>query len=295
MTSKISTLLVAAVTAPAIAAVAAMVSAQESPPTDVTGAVLTCANGAQVQERFRMDGDNWEITGVMTSGPDVSITVAGPTGDVTVVPTVNLEVGAGVEAGGVVMMTGTTVAATGEMVATTLVDACGAAGLQPSPEATDEPTAPEDGAVADVDDDDEAKDGAECNGGPVNSGELRAKIKNGKAHIQRGTVTSADGGTITVETPEGPVTVIIDGETKVRGDTESAAEVRVRGDIDDGVVQAEDVRVLCADAGDQQAGDDVDDGADEGDEGDEDEDEAGDDDGDEGGKEDDEGEDGEDD
>jgi hypothetical protein len=291
MTSKISTLLVVAITAPAIAAVAAIVSAQESPPTDVTGAVLTCANGAQVQERFRMDGDNWEITGVMTSGPEISITVAGPSGDVTVVPTVNLEVGNGVVAGQPVTMRGTTVAATGEMVATSLVDACGAAGVQPSPEATAEPTAPDEGAVSDVDDDDEAKEGVACNGGPGNSGELRAKIKNGKAHIQRGTVISADGGTIVVQTPEGALTVVIDGETKVRGDTESAAEVRVRGDIDDGVVQAEDVRVLCADAGNEQAGDD--DGADEDDEGGDDEDEAGDDDGDEGGKEDDEGEGGE--
>jgi hypothetical protein len=287
MMGKIGSMAAAALAVPAVAVIAAVVSAQESGPTVVTGVTLTCANSAQVQERFVMDGDSWEITGVMTSGPEVSITVAGPSGDVTVVPTVNLEVGAGVVVGQPVTMRGTTVATTGEMVATSLVDACGGAGVQPSPEATGEPAAP-DGAVADVDDEDEAEQGAACNGGPGNSGELRAKIKNGKAHIQRGAVSSANGATLVVETPDGPVTVVIDGDTKLRGNPESAAEVRVRGNVDDGVVEAEDVRVLCADGANEQAGNDADDETDDDDEGGEDEDEADDDD--EGGDEDDKGE-----
>ena len=55
MTGKIGSIAAAALAVPAVAVIAAVVSAQESGPTVVTGATLTCTNGAQVQKIFLYD------------------------------------------------------------------------------------------------------------------------------------------------------------------------------------------------------------------------------------------------
>jgi hypothetical protein len=211
MKGTLGSILVAVVAAPAIAVVAAVVSAQEGgSPGDVNGAMLACPDGAQVQERFSLDGDAWSVTGVMTAGPDVTITVAGPSGDVTVVPTINLEAGPGVAVGQPVTMKGTTVAATGEMVATSLVDACAGVSAEPSPEATGGPEADDDevdaeetdhpdeeqaGAeeIADADEDDEGDEGdddGDDGDDGHGDGDERA---NGRGNA-RGTSHSNNGG-----------------------------------------------------------------------------------------------------
>jgi len=135
MKSKAAIVLATILVAPAVAALAAIVSAQESDvPTDITGDTLACPNGAQVQSRFVLDGDSWEVTGVLQAGLTGMITVSGPTGDVSVTPTVNLVIKGDPQLGQPVTMSGT-IAMTGEMAATTIADACLAASSD-SPSAT---------------------------------------------------------------------------------------------------------------------------------------------------------------
>jgi len=293
MKSKISTLVAAAVAAPALAIIGAVVSAQEGGgPVELLGETLACPNAAQVRERFAMEGDNWSVTGVMTAGPDISITVAGPSGEVTVVPTVNLEVGAGVQLSQPVTMRGSTVAATGEMVATSLTDACAGAASAPTAAPDQTATGQEDddpGEDDDAGEDAGAGQSGVCNRGAGRPGELRMHINRGGVHIQRGAVTSSEGGSLVVETPDGPLTVVLDGDTKIKGDPNAGTEVKVRGEMDDGVVVAEEVKVLCPHSpgergegeGEKHEGDEDDDDEDEGDE-DKGEDDDGDDDDDDG-------------
>jgi hypothetical protein len=142
MRSKATIVLVAILVAPAVAALAAIVSAQESDvPTDIRGESLTCPSGAQVESRFTLNGDAWVVTGILQTGLTGTITVSGPTGDVSVTPTVNLAITGNPQLGQPVTMAGK-IAMTGEMVATTIVDACAAAPAVPvSPSAEDDPAA----------------------------------------------------------------------------------------------------------------------------------------------------------
>jgi hypothetical protein len=124
MKSKAGAFVAVLLVAPAIAALAAIVSAQETDvPTDTKGDMLACPSGTQVQSRFTLNGDAWEVTGVLSAGLEGTITVSGPSGDVSVTPTVNLVVTGDPQAGQPVTMSGT-IAMTGEMVAISIVDAC---------------------------------------------------------------------------------------------------------------------------------------------------------------------------
>jgi len=140
MRSKATIVLVAILVAPAVAALAAIVSAQESDvPTDIRGESLTCPSGGQVESRFTLNGDAWVVTGILQTGLIGTITVSGPTGDVSVTPTVNLAITGDPQLGQPVTMAGK-IAMTGEMVATTIVDACvGAPAVPASPSAEDDP------------------------------------------------------------------------------------------------------------------------------------------------------------
>jgi len=142
MKNKAMIVIVALLVAPAVAALTAIVSAQESDvPTDIRGETLTCPSGAQVESRFTLNGDSWVVTGMLQAGLTGTITVSGPTGDVSVTPTVNLAITGDPQLGQPVTMAGQ-IAMTGEMVATTIVDACSAATTDtPSPSAEGDPAA----------------------------------------------------------------------------------------------------------------------------------------------------------
>jgi hypothetical protein len=288
MSVKFGVVLVAVLIAPAVAALAAIVSAQESddPATAVTGDALTCPNGAQVQSRFSLDGNAWEVTGILSTGLAGTITVSGPTGDVSAAPTVNLLVSGDPQTGQPVTMAGST-AMTGEMVATSIVNACSADTTDqpvdaptdqstdtssPSPEANPGGETDAGEAVDDDEDDDGDNDAGVCNRGAGHAGDLLMHVNGGGVHIQRGTVTSFDGEVLLVVTPEGSVVVLIDDDTHLNGDLFAAEEVKVRGDFDElGQVVADEVKVLCPHTGGSNSGEEDEDGGD----GDEDDDDGG--------------------
>jgi hypothetical protein len=229
------------------------------------------------------------VTGILTAGAADSITVTGPSGDVTAAPAVNLAVTGDPQPGQPATMEGTTSPATGELVATSLSDPCDTdATASPTDDAasptdttaspTDSTTPTEtDGAAdqspeatddADDDDADELDGEDDCNRGSGQSGDLRSHSNSGGVHIQRGTVVSFSDDTLVVLTESGEVTVLITEDTGVKGDPSLAMEVKVRGDLDDGVVIADEVKVLCPNAhggDDDFEGDDVDDEDDDGD------------------------------
>jgi len=246
MKSKAGIVLAAILVAPAVAALAAIVSAQKSDvPTDVRGEMLTCPNGAQVQSRFVLEGDAWEVTGILQAGLTGTITVSGPTGDVSVTPTVNLVVTGDPQLGQPVTMDGT-LAMTGEMVATSILNACAAAPTDdpfPTPGGDDPAGQP----VLDQDDAEGDDEGEKvCNRGAGHAGNLLMHVNNGGVHIQRGTVTSFDGQSLEVTVPDGSLTVMIAHSTHLNGDPANAVEVKVRGEFDEGgVVIADEVKVLC--------------------------------------------------
>ena len=284
MSAKLGVVLLAVLIAPAVAALTAIVSAQEgSSPSVVTGETLTCPNGVQVQSRFSLEGDAWEVTGILQTGLTGTVTVSGPTGDVTVTPTVNLVISGDPQTGQPVTMAGST-AMTGEMVATSIVNACSAdATDEPTDAPTDQPTdtsspSPEatpggESDVGEAVDDDEGDDGDDdvgiCNRGAGHAGDLLMHVNGGGVHIQRGTVTSFDGEALLVVTPEGSVVVLIDDDTHLNGNLFAAEEVKVRGDFDElGQVVADEVKVLCPHTGGSNSGNEDEDG----DDGDEDDD-----------------------
>ena len=70
--------------------------------------------------------------------------------------------------------------------------------------------------------------------------------KDGEARIRNAAVLSSDAGSLTVDTPAGPVVVRIDDDAEVNGDLAAAAEVEVEGELDDDdTVLASQVDVLC--------------------------------------------------
>ncbi len=94
--------------------------------------------------------------------------------------------------------------------------------------------------------------GDECNSGPGDAGDCRLEIGDGEVEIKRGTVLSFEGGLLMIESPEGPLSVIVNTSTDVEGNLSLAEEVRVKGTLtEEGAILAEEVRVLCPDAATQ--------------------------------------------
>ncbi len=227
---------------------AGSITEDNAPPTDLLGGeMLSCPDGTQVQARFSRNADAWEVTGILSTGLVGTITVAGPQGDVSATPAVNLVVSGDPQQGEVVTMAGMIPAATGEMVATSIAAEC--PGTDPTTPA-EVPPPPAAEVVALVDDpnaDEAVEDEAEgvCNRGAGQSGEVLMHENNGGVHIQRGQVVSIEGDHLSVQTPEGTMVVMIDEDTHLNGDAAAGFEVKVRGDVDGGVLIADEVKVLC--------------------------------------------------
>ena len=91
--------------------------------------------------------------------------------------------------------------------------------------------------------------GDECNSGSGNAGDFILEVGDGEAEIKRGTVLSFDGSLLMIDSPAGPLTVIVDSSTDVDGNLSLAEEVRVRGTLTDATtILAERVKVLCPDS-----------------------------------------------
>ncbi len=88
-----------------------------------------------------------------------------------------------------------------------------------------------------------------CGSGAQGRGPARFEVdEDGEAEIKHGAVTANDGASLTVETPRGPVTVLLDEDTEIKGDLDSAAAVTVQGSLQgDNSILADEVKVLCPD------------------------------------------------
>jgi hypothetical protein len=68
---------------------------------------------------------------------------------------------------------------------------------------------------------------------------------NGGVHVQRGRVVSVNGDVLVVLTSEGEITVEIGDDTHLNADPERAIEVKVRGEMEGDVLEADEVKSLC--------------------------------------------------
>ena len=105
--------------------------------------------------------------------------------------------------------------------------------------------------MAGVDDnageDDDQDENENCEHGAQGRGAARLKVnQDGEARIKHAAVLASDAGSLTVDTPAGPVVVRIDDDTEVNGDLAAAGEVEIEGELeDDDSVRAAQIEVLC--------------------------------------------------
>lgn len=230
----------------------------------VQGDPVSCPDGRTLTSVFELDGSSFHVLGALISMEGRAAVVSGPTGDVPMVLSDTASVSAGLVIGEPAEATGS-IDEFGAYVADTLVAIC-----------TESPPAPTTGpapiAAAGADFGEGASADGQCNRGPGHAGDLRLDVKHGKVDLKRGTVLAATPGSMTVDTLGGSVAVMITDETKVKGDLSLAAEVRIKGDLDNGVIVADKAWALCPDAahhessddqGDDEQGDDEQEGNDE--------------------------------
>jgi hypothetical protein len=210
--------------------------------------VIDCAAEEDPHFQLRIEGNSFEVTGRLESLTNDRIRVLGPGLVVDIGRDSGTTIEGGLDAGDPVRVEGT-VADAQQLRALTVALLCEQpVTATPSPASTPN-----------------AEPNEECNRGGGNGGSQRFEVDDGQVEIKRGTVSASSGDSITVETPTGPVTVVITEDTEVKGDLASAAEVNVKGDLqDDDSVLAREIEVLCP-TGDESdrgngGGDDDDDG-----------------------------------
>lgn len=85
-----------------------------------------------------------------------------------------------------------------------------------------------------------------CNRGPGQAGDFRFEVKGPEGRLERGRVFSRVGATITVASPNGPVTITTNSATRVRGEPTPGSDIRVRGVVQGTrSVLAVELEVLC--------------------------------------------------
>jgi hypothetical protein len=227
--------------------------------TAVEGDPVACPDGRTFASFFELDGSRFHVLGSLTAMEGRAAVIAGPTGDVPITLSDSAAVSMGLIIGEPVDAAGT-IDELGAYIADSLTALC-AADATPSPGPTPAPDAPV-GTPTPTPAPQPLID--ECNRGPGHAGDLRLEIKDGETRIKRGTVLAFTDGMLTVDTPGGPVSVLITSDTDIKGDLSLAAEVRIEGEFDaDGNIVAEEARALCPDAAHvahDDDGDDDDDG-----------------------------------
>jgi Domain of unknown function (DUF5666) len=210
--------------------------------------VIDCATGDDPSFELRIQGDTFEVTGRLESLTNDTISVVGPGLVVQIARDAGTTVEGGVDTGDPVRVEGT-VADAQQLHALAVALRCEEALTPaPSPGPTSAP------AVQEVQQ--QQTDG--CNRDNGRGGSVRFEVnEDGEAKIKHGAVSANDGASLTVETPRGPVTVILDEDTEIRGDLGSAATVTVQGDRqDDNSILADEVKVQCPNGGDENRNED---------------------------------------
>jgi Domain of unknown function (DUF5666) len=204
--------------------------------------VIDCAAESDPQFQLHVAGDSFQVTGRLESLTADQIRVMGPGLIVEIRRDAGTQVEGTLNPGDPVRVEGK-VLSDRQLQALTVALRCEQAVAQtatpavsPSPQAS------------------LAVQEAECGRGNGRSA-LRLEVDDGEVRIKRGEVVSANAGSVTVDTPRGPIAVRIDEDTEVSGDLAAAVQVQVEGELDDeGAVQAAQVDVLCAtaDEGDER-------------------------------------------
>jgi Domain of unknown function (DUF5666) len=202
--------------------------------------VIDCATGDDPSFELRIQGDTFEVTGRLESLTNDVISVVGPGLVVQIARDAGTTVEGGVGPGDPVRVEGT-VGDAQQLRALAVALRCEEA-LTPAPSPVPSP-AP--AGMQEVQQQNEA-----CNRGN-GIGAARFEVDDdGEAEIKRGTVTANSGTSLTVETPRGPVTVILDEDTEIKGDLQSAEVVTIKGELqDENSILADELKVQCPNGG----------------------------------------------
>ena len=235
---------VAAIVLPALAVAGSVAFGEDSNSVtervDVAGEMLGCPDGSQVQSRFLLDGQSFQVTGRLTALDSSQIIVAGPSGTVTTTPTINVDVGDGVRVNDAVVAQGA-VFSNSTYVTGTVRRACGGAGATPAPTVATTP-----GAEPET-------QGEDCNDDGESGSSLRVEKK--QVQVEHGKVTARGNGVLKLETAAGEVSVKTDEHTKIKGNTDKAHRVKVKGALEPGrTVTADEIEVTCQDDEDDDDG-----------------------------------------
>jgi hypothetical protein len=216
--------------------------------------VVDCATGDDPHFELRIEGTSFKVTGRLDSITSQQLRILGPGLIVELSRHARTQVDGGLGAGDPVMVEGN-VQDGGQLHALVVALRC-----EGSPAAT---PAPSPGPSAQTIRTEPAEAGQVCERSRARRA-LRLDVDDGDAEIKRGQVLSVDSNSLTVDTPRGPINVLAHEDTEVRGDFESAAEVRVRGELlRDGSLVAEELRVLCSAEEQQDEGGEDDEGDEE--------------------------------
>lgn len=226
-------------------AAAGALTAEQVQSACASAGTIDCASNDDPHFQLHIDGDSFQVTGRLESLTADQVRVLGPGLIVEIQRDPGTQIEGGLTAGNPVKVEGT-VLSDRQLKALTVALRCQEAAATPTPAASPSPVA---GAARDGD------QGDKCNRNGRGSGTRRFEVDDGEVRINRGAVLSSDSGSLTVDTPAGPVVVRVDGETEVDGSLATGAEVRIEGDLeaDDSVV-ATQIEVLCSssESGDEQ-------------------------------------------
>ena len=210
--------------------------------------MIDCAGADDPHFQLHLDGDTFEVTGRLENLSADQVQVLGPGLTVEIKRDPGTQIESGLKTGDPVTVEGT-VLSDRQLQALTVALRCQEA-ISATPAATVAPASPgqqvalvnaSDDGDGDADQDDDCKHGARGRGAT----QLKVR-KDGEARIRNAAVLSSDAGSLTVDTPAGPVVVRIDDDAEVNGDLAAAAEVEVEGELDDDdTVRASQVDVLC--------------------------------------------------
>jgi Domain of unknown function (DUF5666) len=201
--------------------------------------VIDCATGEDPNFEFRIQGDMFEVIGRLDSLTSDRISVLGPGLVVEIARDVATTIEGGVDTGDPVRVEGTVGDDAQQLRALAVALRCEEA-LAAAPTPVASPAS----AVQEVQQQNET-----CGSGAQGRGPARFEVDDdGEAEIKHGAVNANDGASLTVETPRGPVTVLLDEDTEIKGDLDSAAAVTVQGSLQgDNSILADEVKVLCPD------------------------------------------------
>jgi hypothetical protein len=208
--------------------------------------VIDCATGEDPRFQLRIEGNSFEVTGRLDSLTNELVRVQGPGLMVEISRDTGTQVEGGLDPGDPIRVEGT-VRDAQQLQALRVALRCQEA---QTPAATAAPAAQQTSQP-------QTTEG--CTQGTNGRGAMRLRVRDGEAEAKRVSVVSHDGDNLTVESPSGRLSIRVDDETDVEGDLTAAAEVRIRGHVqDDDSILAEEIDVLCVQGNNGNGGEDKD-------------------------------------